>query len=308
MRKLIKNFNVSWYIYAIDNNKKFSEHRVVINSTSLYNERNRLLCKLYYTTIRDSPSLNVNVNVTTSLSAIAGLPSYAMKSLPNNLVNVMLMTDPPILFTTKSRGSRCFKTSCSNYGTISYIHDNRLYRYHGLIEFSNEIVIGPCVSNNPNIVAVPEGKSEPERYTNVKKENIEYKYVNKILFITAKLKVLVYIIPYLVNENMEKCYKYECTVLFYNNMDNLIKCLSTKDFFVYEECISEFAKCVTKRDFSNYFFNGYPAAIDSEGMAIPPVLNIDEFNAEQEVDLKTSRLNMLKKEITKIQDSYKNVK
>ena len=167
-------------------------------------------------------------------------------------------------------------------------------RYHGLVSFSNETIVGPSVSDNPDIVTNRD-------YSKIRKENLEYKFVNKILFNTNRLKVIVYIIPYIVNKNIENCYKYECTILFYNYEEKLINCISTNDFFIYEECVNEFIQCFTEdNSFSKYFYSSYPAAVGENGTVIPFVLGIDEFNKKNEIDFSISNLEMLSDSMNKL--------
>ena len=68
VKKLMKNFNVSWYIYVYYKNVNLYEGKIAVNSTNLYKNKNNLLCKLYYTTITGQPSMNITL---TRLLALA---------------------------------------------------------------------------------------------------------------------------------------------------------------------------------------------------------------------------------------------
>ena len=72
-----------------------------------------------------------------------------------------------------------------------------MIRRHGKIVLQNRVIIGKSIRDN-NADDLTDGCS-----------NLEYKWINEILFVDGDYTVLIQIIPYLVNQSREDCYKYD---------------------------------------------------------------------------------------------------
>lgn len=260
IKNLMLYFNISWYL-RIKDHYKFSNE---INAKYLFENKNLLLFRLLYTTIKDKPSMNVNITSKTKLSDIHGFTSYVKKIIANNNICFMFLSNPPILITIKSNSQRNSQEQITSVGTLTYIKDNKIYRRYGNISISNNYIIGFANKNNKN----------------KENNNIEYKYINKIIFEDSINIIEIEVIPYIINNKREDCYEYEILINFKNKNNEIEKILITREFFIYEECIREFLKNILPINFKDYKRLGIPAALNSEGLKVPPILGIDNIIIE----------------------------
>ena len=283
VKSLMKNIFVPWYIYL---------YAYVYNSTITSNEiiksKDNLIFKLYYTTIKNSSCMNVNFNIETNINTISGFANYFNKSESNNFINIMFLTQPRVLLTSKTKGQRGSKNILLNNCMISYINPKSkieyrytpqsIYRRHGKAKYRNQVILGPSKRTN-NINFLPSKEKNKEKILG--NTNFEYKYINSIEFEDDKNKIEILVIPYIVNQKREDCYKYDIFISFYTKEDQLISRLYGEDFFIYEECVNDYIECLHSNDFSGYIQNNIPAAIESTSTIIPPVLNIDNIILEK---------------------------
>ena len=281
VKSLIKSTDLFFYKFVSSQIPKKEDTSI----NDLYKERDKILCKLLFTTKLNSGNLNINFNSSINENQILGLTNYSMKSLPNNTINIMLLTEPsPILITYHTKGHRCLKSIYGNIGKISYLIETdssqierdskkqKIVKRNGTINLSNINILGTSyILKDIDQIFEPFNKSN-------KTFNIEYKYVNKIFYFDYGLSVEIYIIPYLINKSRENPYKYQIIALFYDNEKKLIRKYYGEDLFIYEESIKEYLqKKYKKRNDVSYSYDIIPSSLDEKGVVFPSIINFDKI-------------------------------
>lgn len=281
VKSLIKSTDLFFYKFVASQIPKKED----ISINDLYKERDKILCKLLFTTKLNSGNLNINFNSSINENQILGLTNYSMKSLPNNTINIMLLTEPsPILITYHTKGHRCLKSVYANIGKISYLIETdssqiekdskkqKIVKRNGTINLSNINILGTSyILKDIDQIFEPFNKSN-------KTFNIEYKYINKIFYFDYGLSVEIYIIPYLINKSRENPYKYQIIALFYDNEKKLIRKYYGEDLFIYEESIKEYLqKKYKKRNDVSYSYDIIPSSLDEKGVVFPSIINFDKI-------------------------------
>lgn len=268
VRILMQALDIDYYTYVAQSKSIQPENY----KQMLLSNRQNLIHRLLYTTRLNNTSLNVNFSLQNDVDSIAGLPSYGMKSRANNLIGIMLLTNPPILISLTSKSHRGIKTIYEKYGTLSYVQSisnkNTVIRRHGKIVLQNRVIIGKSIRDN-NADDLTDGCS-----------NLEYKWINEILFVDGDYTVLIQIIPYLVNQSREDCYKYDIIAIFYQN-GIFRECHTGHDFFIYEEGVNDYIQCLSNGGFNGFKRDVIPAALSDMGVCIPPITNMDKIFSDR---------------------------
>lgn len=230
---------------------------------------NDLAYKLLYTTIKDSPCMNVNRLTKSKSRTITGFADFANFVNDGNLVSFVFLTQPRIMIRTPGASQKTSKTEFCHEAVISYIKSNRVVMKVGKLRLATRMIIGPSKYVNTDVQNV---------------ENMEYKWCNIIQYIDDECKIEIMVIPYRVNQSAECCYKYDVYVSFYTDGLNLISRLYGTEFFVLEECVTDLCyvihdkktqKADAHKTEDSYKKIGIPAAFSADGMVVPPRTTLD---------------------------------
>ena len=271
VRILMKAFDINYYVcLAKENYEKSDECRKTSNEyrETFKSNRSNLIYRLLYTTRLNGTSLNVNFNLENNINVIVGLPSYGIKSRPNNLIGIMLLTNPPILVSLTSKPHRGSKTIYRKSGNLSYVSSiggrKKVIRRHGELVLQNRVIIGKSIRDDGQAVITDNCS------------NFEYKWINEIIFVDGDYTVLIQIIPYIVNESREDCYQYDVVAFFYSKGE-LSQTLTGHDFFIYEEGVNDYITWLSAKELYNFTKDVIPAALKEGGVCVPPITNMDKI-------------------------------
>lgn len=280
VKSLMTYINFNWYIYVYK-----QLYSVQKSNQIIYNNKNNALFRLFYTTRLDDTCLNVNFNASQNKNEILGFQFYLSKVESNNIVNFMFLTSCPILVSINAKSNRNVSSNrkkISNYSkgcTLTYFLNNTIYRRYGKADFSTDIILGPSV------------QSEFKNGENIKPDLLEYKFINKITFIDDVNIIIILVIPFIVNSSREACYKYDIIIKFYNKENHRYeRTLTGNDFFIYEEFVTKFIDCIANDNFNGFNYKGVPAALEKNGLEVPPIINFDKIIIDNTKKLETSKL------------------
>ena len=98
----MKAVDVQWYKFVAKKRNVILK----LDDDSNLKDRSKLIHRLLYTTILQRTCINVNFNMATSEDALLGIEGYNAKISPNNIFGLMILTNPPVLFTMVSNAQR----------------------------------------------------------------------------------------------------------------------------------------------------------------------------------------------------------
>ncbi len=226
-----------------------------------------LAYKLLYTTIKDSPCMNVNR--LTDSQRVIGFPDFANFVSHGNMVDFVFLTQPRMMIRTQGASQKTSKTEFCHEAVVSYIKSNIVIMRVGKMRLANRMIVGPSKYVNK---------------TGAASGNMEYKWCNIIQYIDDQCKIEIMVIPYRVNQSAECCYKYDVYASFYTLDNALISRLYGTEFFVVEECVSNFCHAIHDKNApqdnafrteDHYTKIGIPAAFSADGMVVPPRTTLD---------------------------------